>query len=47
MADVGIDDDSIDPVKSKVKQGSSVLFRLSACAVVERVKPPSRMATSS
>lgn len=38
MADVGIDDDFIDSVKSKVTPGSSALFLLSADAVVDRVK---------
>ncbi|MFE7586614.1 DUF1269 domain-containing protein [Streptomyces gardneri] len=38
MADVGIDDDFIDSVKSKVMPGSSALFLLSADAVVDRVK---------
>ncbi|MDQ8702570.1 DUF1269 domain-containing protein [Streptomyces sp. LHD-70] len=38
LADVGIDDDFIDTVKSKVTPGTSVLFLLSQDAVVERVR---------
>ncbi|MFR9798154.1 DUF1269 domain-containing protein [Streptomyces sp. MS06] len=38
MADVGIDDDFIDSVKSEVTPGTSALFLLSRDAVVERVK---------
>ncbi|MFF3934915.1 DUF1269 domain-containing protein [Streptomyces phaeofaciens] len=38
MADVGIDDDFIDSVKSQVTPGTSALFLLSQDAVVERVK---------
>ncbi|MCX5392047.1 DUF1269 domain-containing protein [Streptomyces sp. NPDC006482] len=38
MADVGIDDDFIDSVKSKVTPGSSALFLLSSDAVVDRVR---------
>ncbi|MFE6775283.1 DUF1269 domain-containing protein [Streptomyces sp. NPDC057702] len=38
MADVGIDDDFIDSVKSQVTPGTSALFLLSQDAVVERVR---------
>ncbi|MFD3636740.1 DUF1269 domain-containing protein [Streptomyces sp. NPDC058664] len=38
MADVGIDDDFIDSVKSKVTPGTSALFLLSQDAVVDRVR---------
>lgn len=38
MADIGIDDDFIDSVKSKVTPGTSALFLLSQDAVVDRVK---------
>ncbi|MFJ8086244.1 DUF1269 domain-containing protein [Streptomyces sp. NPDC096205] len=38
MADVGIDDDFIDSVKTKVTPGTSALFLLSQDAVVDRVK---------
>lgn len=38
MADVGIDDEFIDSVKSKVTPGTSALFLLSQDAVVERVR---------
>ncbi|MET9918297.1 DUF1269 domain-containing protein [Streptomyces sp. NPDC059605] len=38
MADIGIDDDFIDSVKSQVTPGTSALFLLSQDAVVERVR---------
>ncbi|MEU5214645.1 DUF1269 domain-containing protein [Streptomyces sp. NPDC020807] len=38
MADVGIDDDFIDSVKSKVTPGTSALFLLSSDAVLDRVR---------
>lgn len=38
MADVGIDDDFIESVKSQVTPGTSALFLLSQDAVVDRVK---------
>ncbi|MFB7515794.1 DUF1269 domain-containing protein [Streptomyces sp. NPDC056144] len=38
MADVGIDDDFIDSVKSKVTPGTSALFLLSSDAVIDRVR---------
>jgi uncharacterized membrane protein len=37
MADVGIDDEFIDSVKSKVTPGTSALFVLSSDAVLDRV----------
>ncbi|WP_406859234.1 DUF1269 domain-containing protein [Streptomyces sp. HUAS MG47] len=38
MADVGIDDDFIESVKSQVTPGTSAIFLLSQDAVVDRVK---------
>ncbi|MDH3681116.1 MAG: DUF1269 domain-containing protein [Acidimicrobiia bacterium] len=38
LVDVGIDDDFIKDVQSKVTQGTSALFLLSSDAVVDRVK---------
>ncbi|MFG2331641.1 DUF1269 domain-containing protein [Streptomyces sp. NPDC048604] len=38
MADVGIDDDFIESVKSQVTPGTSALFLMSQDAVVDRVK---------
>ncbi|MER5632369.1 DUF1269 domain-containing protein [Streptomyces nitrosporeus] len=38
MADIGIDDDFIDSVKTQVTPGTSALFLLSQDAVVERVR---------
>lgn len=38
LADVGIDDDFIDSVRSKVTPGTSALFVLSSDAVLDRVK---------
>ncbi|MFF4077960.1 DUF1269 domain-containing protein [Streptomyces sp. NPDC087218] len=38
MADIGIDDDFIDSVKSQVTPGTSALFLLSQDAVVDRVR---------
>ena len=38
MADVGIDDDFIDSVRSKVTPGTSALFVLTSDAVIDRVK---------
>ncbi|MEV6121375.1 DUF1269 domain-containing protein [Streptomyces sp. NPDC052077] len=38
MADVGIDDDFIESVKSEVTPGTSALFLLSQDAVVDRVR---------
>ncbi|MFD4375144.1 DUF1269 domain-containing protein [Streptomyces sp. NPDC059202] len=38
LSDVGIDDDFIDSVKSKVTPGTSALFLLSQDAVVDRVR---------
>ncbi|MGR8011801.1 DUF1269 domain-containing protein [Streptomyces hypolithicus] len=38
LTDVGIDDDFIEQVKAKVKQGTSALFLLSQDAVTDRVR---------
>lgn len=38
MADVGIDDDFIESVKSKVTPGTSALFLMSGDAVLDRVR---------
>lgn len=38
MADVGIDDDFINSVRSKVTPGTSALFLLTSGAVIDRVK---------
>lgn len=38
LSDIGIDDDFINSVRSKVKEGTSALFLMSENAVVERVQ---------
>lgn len=40
LADVGIDDDFIDSVKSQVTPGTSALFLLASDAVLDRIKEP-------
>ena len=40
MADVGIDDDFINSVKSNVTPGTSALFLLSSDAVLDRIREP-------